>query len=289
MAQTAIRASKQIFFDDDTSINSKKLTSLADPTNPQDAATKSYVDGMLGANDAMVFKGTVGTGGTVEIAAFNSLATYGAGWAYRVITAGTIKGKICEIGDMLIAIVDRAGSGNIDADWTVVQTNIDGAVTGPASATDGVYALFDGVTGKVIKAGGSPSSKVDSNNAITGATKTKITYDAKGLVTAGADATTADIADSTDKRYCTDAEKTKIANALIGSNYIVREVPSGTKNGSNQAFVCANTPVSGTEMVFLNGILQNAGAGNDYQMASNTINMIVAPISTDVILVTYWK
>lgn len=50
------------------------------------------------------------------------------------------------------------------------------------------------------------------NSAITGATKTKITYDSKGLVTAGADATTADIADSTDKRYVTDAQLTILGN-----------------------------------------------------------------------------
>jgi len=48
------------------------------------------------------------------------------------------------------------------------------------------------------------SNLVVKNTAITGATKTKITYDSKGLVTAGADATTADIADSTNKRYQTD-------------------------------------------------------------------------------------
>jgi len=59
--------------------------------------------------------------------------------------------------------------------------------------------------------------KVDENAAITGATKTKITYDAKGLVTAGADATTADIADSTNKRYVTDAQATVIGNTS-GSN-----------------------------------------------------------------------
>jgi hypothetical protein len=53
---------------------------------------------------------------------------------------------------------------------------------------------------------------VVANSAITGSTKTKITYDSKGLVTAGADATTSDIADSTDKRYCTDAQKTVIGN-----------------------------------------------------------------------------
>jgi len=50
------------------------------------------------------------------------------------------------------------------------------------------------------------------NSAITGATKTKITYDSKGLVTSGADATTADIADSSNKRYVTDANLTVIGN-----------------------------------------------------------------------------
>lgn len=50
------------------------------------------------------------------------------------------------------------------------------------------------------------------NTAITGATKTKITYDSKGLVTSGADATTADITDSTNKRYVTDAQLVVIGN-----------------------------------------------------------------------------
>ena len=55
-------------------------------------------------------------------------------------------------------------------------------------------------------------AKVTANAAITGATKTKITYDSKGLVTSGADATTADIADSLNKRYVTDAQLTVIGN-----------------------------------------------------------------------------
>ena len=63
--------------------------------------------------------------------------------------------------------------------------------------------------------------KVTGNTAITGATKTKVTYDQKGLVTAGADATTADIADSTNKRYVTDAQSTVIGNT------------SGTNTGDN--------------------------------------------------------
>lgn len=54
--------------------------------------------------------------------------------------------------------------------------------------------------------------KLDANAPITGATKTKITYGTNGLVTDGADATTADIADSTNKRYVTDAQLTVLEN-----------------------------------------------------------------------------
>lgn len=41
------------------------LTLKADPTANLQAATKQYVDQSFAANDAMIFKGTLGTGGTV--------------------------------------------------------------------------------------------------------------------------------------------------------------------------------------------------------------------------------
>jgi len=109
------------------------------------------INNHLAANDAMVFKGTIGTGGTLELSAFNALTTYSAGWSYKVITAGTYRGHVCEIGDMLLATVDRSGTGAVDADWTAVQTNMDGLVTGPASAVDGRIAVFNGTSGKSIR------------------------------------------------------------------------------------------------------------------------------------------
>lgn len=54
-------------------------------------------------------------------------------------------------------------------------------------------------------------AKVDENSSITGATKTKITYDAKGLVTAGADATQDDIGDGTTNKQYPATDKTKLA------------------------------------------------------------------------------
>jgi len=74
-----------------------------------------------------------------------------------------------------------------------------------------------------------------------------------------------------------------------GGALVSKEVPSGTKNGSNTAFVLSYVPTLGSEQVYLNGVLQNSGAGNDYTILYDTITFTVAPVSTDVILVTYWK
>jgi len=109
----------------------------------------------------------------------------------------------------------------------IVHTHVISDITGLQTALDG---------------------KVDENAAITGATKTKITYDAKGLVTAGADATTADIADSSNKRYVTDAQLTVIGNT------------SGTNTGDNAtnsqysglAASKQDTLVSGTNIKTIN-------------------------------------
>lgn len=99
------------------------------PTGNTGIANKGYVDTAvangIAASDAMIFKGTIGTGGTVTALP----TTYKTGWTYRVITAGTYAGNVCEIGDLIIALVDRSGSGNVNADWTVAQTNINGALT----------------------------------------------------------------------------------------------------------------------------------------------------------------
>jgi len=54
-------------------------------------------------------------------------------------------------------------------------------------------------------------TKVTANAGISGATKTKITYDAKGLVTSGADATQDDIGDGATYKQYSSTEKTKLA------------------------------------------------------------------------------
>lgn len=107
-------------------------------------ALREAVKNVLAANDAMLFKGVVNQDS--DIAA----ADYQAGWTYKVGSSGTYKGQTCEVGDLIVCIKDYAEPA-ADSDWTVVQTNIDGAVTGPESAADGNLPAFDGATGRIIK------------------------------------------------------------------------------------------------------------------------------------------
>jgi hypothetical protein len=104
-------------------------------------------------------------------------------------------------------------------------------------------------------------------------------------------------------------DKTKIASDVAGTGltqaaggeldvdfttlwgkWSIRETPAGSINGANATFTLAATPVVGSEQVFLNGVLQNEGAGNDYTISGATITMASAPLPSpgnpDVLLVT---
>ena len=115
--------------------------------------------------------------------------------------------------DALALKVDKvAGSRLITTAEGTILGNTSGTNTGDETVTTiktklGITTLSGSNTGDQDL-----STLLVKNTAITGAIKTKITYDSKGLVTSGADATTADITDSSNKRYVTDANLTVIGN-----------------------------------------------------------------------------
>lgn len=76
---------------------------------------------------------------------------------------------------------------------------------------------------------------------------------------------------------------------LSNTNFVDKEVPSGSINGSNTAFTLANTPVIGSEHLYLNGVLQESGAGNDYTISGVNITMLVAPLTGEKLRVSYRK
>lgn len=77
------------------------------------------------------------------------------------------------------------------------------------------------------------------------------------------------------------------AAALLAPRFVMGEVPSGTIDGTNAAFTTANAFISGKLQVFLNGVLQEVGGGNDYTVSGQTITFTTAPYVGDKIAVNY--
>jgi hypothetical protein len=92
-------------------------------------AVKTYVDGIVAAQDAMVFKGVI------DCSANPNYPAADRGSTYRVSVAGKIggaSGPNVQQGDMLICLTDGTAAGDqatVGANWAIIQTNIDGALT----------------------------------------------------------------------------------------------------------------------------------------------------------------
>ena len=68
--------------------------------------------------------------------------------------------------------------------------------------------------------------------------------------------------------------------------FVDDETPSGTVNGSNTDFTVANTPITNSLKVFVNGQRLKAG-GEDYTLSGVTITFVTAPPTTSILTVDY--
>lgn len=126
---------------------------------------KNYTDEQISAgfaaNDAMVFKGTIAADGTITSddtlingKKISTITGYSAGWTFRVTAASTnplwtgdSTTKV-EAGDMIVAIKDYANS-NDSADWSIIQSNLIGAVTTDDTALTADQIVLGNGTQKV--------------------------------------------------------------------------------------------------------------------------------------------
>lgn len=137
---------------DSSKVDGKTVTtsissSSNDTTIPTSGAVYTAIYSGIKANDAMIFKGVINSNSSLP-------ANHKVGDTYRVGTAGTYAGQKCEVGDIIICTTTSTSANN--SHWTVIQTNIDGAVIGPEENDNnsGKVAIFDGKTGKIIKSSG---------------------------------------------------------------------------------------------------------------------------------------
>lgn len=154
------------------------LAANSDARIASQKATRTYVDALLAAQDAMVFKGVINCSANPNYPAADR------GHTYRVSVAGKIggaSGPNVEAGDILLCLTDGTSAGThaaAGAQWSLIQVNLDGAVIGPASSVNNRVAVFSGTSGKVIADSGLllSGSNTGDQTSIAGITGTKAQF-----------------------------------------------------------------------------------------------------------------
>lgn len=221
---------------------------------------------------------------------------YKSGWQYIVKDEGTYAGKACEVGDLVLCISDYASGSASNADWTVLQANITGAVTGPASSVAGNVAFFDGTSGKTLKDSGIqvlksvPADAVFTDHiygAVTGSADGLMTValynklngieasadvtDAANVAAAGAFMKASDTADSITEgatnKFMTAAERTKLAGVASGAE-VNQNAFSNVKIGS--VTIAADSKTDTLEIAAGEGITVTPDESGDKVTMSET-------------------
>jgi hypothetical protein len=234
-------------------------------------------------------------GGKVPVAQLpNSIMEYQGVWNASTNTP-TLANGTGSPGD--VYRVSAAGTA-LSLDFAVGDYVIYNGSTWEKSDTTDAVASVSGRTGNVTltKADVGLSNVDDTSDAskpVSTATQTALGLK-ENAITAGTTAQyfrgdktfqTLNAAAISDFNTAADA---RVATA-IAAKFVTRETPTGAVNGTNTSFVLANTPVAGSEQVFLNGILQEPGSGNDYTISVATITYLTAPVTGDKVRVNYIK
>src|SRR4029077_6525630 len=288
-------------------LGSHTIINVTDPVNPQDAATRAWVlanisGGVVSSTSVMAASTganlTLSATQTVDgvaLAAGNTILvkdqTTQSGNGIYTVAAGAwtrmaAMDTWAEVPGMLVSV--QQGTVNHDTVWlstadaggTLGTTAITFTqLPGPSDITAGAGLLRPGEVIDVVAAGASMTINADSLG---------VKLDPARAITVVAAGIGVNI-DSATMQISGNLVGVKSGVYLAAANIVTRETPTGTMNGANATFTLANIPTAGTEEVFLNGLLQEPGAGNDYPISGGTITMLSAPQSTDRLRVNYRK
>jgi len=329
LATSYVKADGTRAFSGNQSLGTYKLTNVGDPSAAQDAATKAYVDGLIQGFDwkqavrvASTAAGSLSTafasGSVVDGVALsvgdrvliknqtngseNGIYTVNATGAP---TRANDADASADVTAGLTAFVSE-GTTNGNSSWSLTTDDtitlgttalVFTQVAGGSLYSAGAGLTLNGSAFDVVAADTSLTVNADSvqvrvNDAsLEVSNGLRVKQGTAGQVyIANASGVLTPTTLSGDVSSVSGTGSVTLATGIVrASNYVVRDTPSGLVNGTNTSYTLTNTPVTGTEQVFLNGLLQEPGAGNDYTISSGTITFLTAPVTGDKIRVTYLK
>lgn len=188
--------------------------------------------------------------------------------------------------------VQNSSSGGLNTSVSGLEINTDSSGTALSIVSNILTVSVDDATISIngsnqlgIKSGGITNTQISSSAAISFSKLASLTS-AQILVGSAGNVATS-VAMSGDATI-SNTGVVSISSGL-SSHFVTREVPSGAINGSNTIFTLSNAPISGTEQVFLNGLLQQSGGAADYTISGVTITYNNAPRTGARLLVSYQK
>jgi len=296
-----IKSDGSLAFGADQSHGGFKITNLADPVNPTDAATRQWVLANIAGGVVSSCTVKAATTANITLSATQSVdgialsagdlclvknqTTASANGVYTVASGAWTRYAAmdtwAEVPGMLVSVQQGTINGDTvwlstaDAGGTLGSTSITFVqLPGPSDITAGAGMTRTGQQIDIVAADNSLTINADNMQVkidpATGGNHGGLTVAAGGVGVA---------IDTTMLSILAGPLLSLKPNIFIAaSNMITRETPSGTIDGANTAFTLANTPSpAGSEQLFLNGILLEPGAGNDYTITGAAITMLSAP------------
>lgn len=317
-AAAAIASTKLAAWSGNRDAGSNKLTNLATPTAASDAATMAYVDSVAQGLD---IKASVRAASTANLALSGTQTVDGVALSVgdRVLVKDQSAGAANGIYVVAAGAWPRATDADTNAKVTsglfvfveegTLADNTGWVLTTNNPVTLGttalVFAQFSGAgqvlagagltkTGNTLDVGANADSSI-----VVNADDIAVKRDGAGAIAVSGSGIAVALSANKGLEIVANALGIKLngASLTLGAsglsvtnpvpNFVTRETPSGAVDGTNTTFTLANTPTAGSEMGFLNGLLQEPGAGNDYTISGATVTMLTAPATGDRLRFTY--
>lgn len=321
-----IKRDGTVAFTADQSFGGFKLTNVALPVSGTDGVNKNYVDGVVNGYDPKPSVKGVATTNVATLSGATTIdgVTFAAADRIGLVaqTTASQNGIWVISAGAWTRPIDWAGSTAVtDGSFFLVEFGTANKGTGWIVATQGAIVV-DTTAITMQQVQGANSSVVAGNgitvagNVVSTRNGNGISYDGSNAITITLNAASLNlsvsglkISDSstpgqvmiggaanaaTFTTFSGDVSSVSSAGAVTlatairrSSSFVFSEIPTGTVNGVNATFTLAATPVTGSPTVYVNGVRQLVGAGNNYTISAGTLTFITIPQTGDQVLADY--